>query len=339
MNTAETGIFLNPVSTPGLLAPITRIGGGEVRSDRAAASSTAAWDDEADAGSLSFGFHTVSEPITLTKTVRVRNYHTDKAFPYDISHSFRYANDAASGAVTLSHPKKVTVPPLQERTFKVTLTIDPSKLPAWTLNGGVNGGEGHLLQSVEFDGYLNIAGRDDNVHLAWQVLPRRSADVSAAGDTVQVGSDITLQNASGVQDGVTEVFSLLGTSPQLPGPPPGPGSELAVIDLKEVGARMLDTNGGRQEARSCRSGSAPSAPGLTRTIRRASTPSSTRTGTTSATSGSSTRSPEPRSRRARTSRSSRSSPRRARRRLPRARSAGESASSSRTPTSTPGRSR
>lgn len=242
MNTAETDVRLNPVSAPGLLAPITRIGGGEVRVGQAANSNTAAWDDDAATGSLSFGFHTVSKKETIEKEVRVRNY-SGSAQVYSISHTFRYANDAESRAVTLSHPSRVRVPANSSRTFDVKLRITGSRLPAWALDGGFNGGEGHLLQSVEFDGYLNLSGGGDNVHLAWQVLPRRSADVEAEDSTVQVGKRIELENDSKVQDGVVEVFSLLGQSPQLAGPLPGPGSEQAVIDLKEVGARMVDTNG------------------------------------------------------------------------------------------------
>ena len=43
MNTGETTIYINPATQPGVLAPITRIGGGEVRVERALASQTAAW--------------------------------------------------------------------------------------------------------------------------------------------------------------------------------------------------------------------------------------------------------------------------------------------------------
>src|SRR6267378_2948989 len=46
MNTAETNITTNPALQPGVLAPISRIGGGEVRVDRALNSTTAAWDDD-----------------------------------------------------------------------------------------------------------------------------------------------------------------------------------------------------------------------------------------------------------------------------------------------------
>ena len=55
MNTAETNIQINPVAQPGVLAPITRIGGGEVRVNRAFASTTAAWNADDLTPSLSFG--------------------------------------------------------------------------------------------------------------------------------------------------------------------------------------------------------------------------------------------------------------------------------------------
>jgi subtilisin family serine protease len=241
MNTAETGIFLNPVSTPGLPAPIARIGGGEVRVDDAAASNTAAWDDDADTGSLSFGFHTVAKNATVTRQVRVQNY-SGSAKAYSIAHGFRYSNDAASGAVSLSHPPSIQVPANSSAAFNVTLSVDGEDLPAWTLDGGPNGGEGHLLQGVEFDGYLNIVGGGDSVHLAWHVLPRRSADVDA-DPQVDLDETFEIKNDSEIEDGPVEVFPLIGTSAQLPGPLPGPGSEKAVIDVRSVGTRMLDLNG------------------------------------------------------------------------------------------------
>lgn len=242
MNTAETDHFLNPRATPGLPAPIARIGGGEVRVDDAAASNVAAWDDDDDTGSLSFGFHTLSSDRSVTKTVRVQNY-SSTSQTYSISNAFRYSNDAASGAVSLSHLSSITVPGNSSRTFNVRLRVDASGLPTWTLNGGNLGGEGHLLQGVEFDGYLNISapGMGNSAHVAWHVLPRRSADVQAEEDKVALGDDIALANESDVQNGVVEVFSLLGKSPKVPNSSlPDPGDNFAVIDLKSVGVRYFD---------------------------------------------------------------------------------------------------
>src|SRR5207253_3311900 len=73
MNTAETNIETNPMFSSDL-APITRIGGGEVRVNAALNSTTAAWDEKADTGSLSFGYLATSKPKDLNKKVDVRNY-------------------------------------------------------------------------------------------------------------------------------------------------------------------------------------------------------------------------------------------------------------------------
>ena len=73
MNNAEMNIKNDLIT--GSLAPISRIGGGEVRVDRALAARAAAWDDDTPQGALSFGFLDVyKEEVVLKKTVRVRNY-------------------------------------------------------------------------------------------------------------------------------------------------------------------------------------------------------------------------------------------------------------------------
>jgi len=242
MNTAETNIMINPATQPGVLAPITRIGGGEVRVDRAANSTTAAWDVDTLGGSLSFGYQPVASAKSLSKTVLVRNY-DPTARTYSITSGFRYADDAASGAVTLTAPGSIVVAGNSSATFKVKLSIDPSRLPIWTLNGGNRGGEGFRLQGVEFDGYLGIADATDNVHLAWQVLPHRAAAVSpAASDVALTGGSgtLALSNTGGAVDGRVDVFSLLGTSGKIPKKfLPNPGDNFAVVDLKAVGTRLV----------------------------------------------------------------------------------------------------
>jgi subtilisin family serine protease len=246
MNTAETNIYTDPALLPGALAPISRIGGGEVRVDRAFHSTTAAWDDDANTGSLSFGYNAVASPLTLNKTVRVRNY-GGTTRTYAISSGFRYADDAASGAVTLSVPGSIVVHGNSSATFKVQLKINPSLLPVWTLNGGSRGGDGFRLQGVEFDGYIGIADATDSIHVAWQVLPHRAAAVTAAATSVTLSGGtgtLSLSNGGAV-DGRTDVFSLTGTSGKIP-PPflPGPGDNFAIIDLRAVGARLVGIGGG-----------------------------------------------------------------------------------------------
>ena len=242
MNTAETNIFTNPATLPGVLAPITRIGGGEVRVKRALDSTTAAWDDDAPTASLSFGYGTFTGPKTLNKTVRVRNY-GGSSRTYAITTSFRYANDAASGAVTISAPASVDVPANGSKTFKVQVHVDPALLPTWNLNGGNQGGNGPLLQGVEFDGYIGIADATDSITIPWHILPHRAAAVTPAANSVTlVGGTGTLDlsNATGAVAGRVEVFHLLGTSGKIPPPNlPNSGDNFAIVDLRAVGARVV----------------------------------------------------------------------------------------------------
>lgn len=243
MNTGETDIETNPSTDPGELAPITRIGGGEVRVNRAADSNTAAWDAEEQTGSLSFGYHPMFRQQSFVKRVLVRNYDRGTR-TYQITPRFRYAEDANSGAVSVRAPRSITVPGNASRIFDVRLTVDPERLPEWTLDGGLNGGDGSLLTEHEFDGYLEISDRRDDVHLAWHVLPHKAADVRAVPGRVNLNrrgdGRTNLLNRRGEVDGGVDVFSLTGRSPEIPASEkPGPGDNFAVIDLRAVGARLV----------------------------------------------------------------------------------------------------
>ena len=128
MNNGDTDIYTDPF-TP--LAPITRIGGGEVPRRRGAVGSRRGVFSADDfAGALSFGFVDVTDTVTLTKTVTIRNLDNGKN-TYNVTPTFRYASDEATGAVTFDAPSKVTVKPGlgKETTFDVSITIDASLLP------------------------------------------------------------------------------------------------------------------------------------------------------------------------------------------------------------------
>ena len=90
INTAETELMNRPSLFGGGIAAITRIGGGEVRVDRAYASPIAAWVEGDQTAALGFGFRDVTGSTTLEKTVRVRNY-THQARTYAVSSTFRFA--------------------------------------------------------------------------------------------------------------------------------------------------------------------------------------------------------------------------------------------------------
>ncbi len=247
MNNAETNVLINPATQPGVLAEITRIGGGELRVNRARLANAAAWDaqDPPSVG-LSFGHYRSIGINTYQRKVLVRNYDsTERSF--SIGNAFRYASDAASGAVTLSTPPNVTVPGNGSATFVAKLTLNASMLPTWNLNGGSSGGNGALLRNVEFDGYLTISDSMDTVRLPWHILPHKSAAVTPSATSVVLSGgtgNLTLANTAGAVAGRVDVFSLTGTSPKLPSATlPKPGDNFAIVDLKSVGVRQVNIFG------------------------------------------------------------------------------------------------
>ncbi len=248
MNTAETEIYTNSATQPGVLAPITRIGGGELRVDRALGSPAAAWEAVTKNASLSFGFVDASAAVTsLSRTVKIRNY-TRSTLYYRIQPTFRYANDQANGAVSVTAPAYVTIPPLGTTSFPVTLRITASMLRPWTMNSGSQGNNPVPLDLLEYDGYINLdnirtsADDADPLHLAWHVLPRLSDKVTASSTSVRINSVLdglpagstTLKNA-GAGAAYIDEYSLVGASPKLP---PGiAGANAPVIDLRAVGVQ------------------------------------------------------------------------------------------------------
>jgi subtilisin family serine protease len=249
MNTADPEVYTDPVFLPGVLAPVTRVGAGELQVNKAIASTTVAWDAARRTGSLSFGYRNVSNNNeTLMRTVRVQNYSRSPR-RYDISNTFRYSNDRASGAVKILTPGSVVVPPFGSATFDVVMRIDASKLPYWNFFGGANAGRGPLLQTVEFDGFITLKDGRDTVRLPWQVLPHRSAAVRVVNPNIVLPRKgfglLALANGSRALPGLVDIFNLTGTSPRLrPWQLPEEDEETTVHDLAAVGVRTTVDNVG-----------------------------------------------------------------------------------------------
>ncbi len=239
-NNADTNILINPVTQPGVLAEISRIGAGEVRVDAAVDSTFAAWDDDEPTAGLSFGYQPAADGVVVRKTVRVRNY-SSQTRTFKIAPSFRYAADEANGAVEVNAPASVTVQGNRAATFTVTMRIDADKLPDWGLDSGGNGATGSLLAANEYDGYLTLTNGGKQIHLPWHVLPHRNADVEA-DEVVRLRNGAATVNLRNVtrsgQPGELAVFGLMGQSPRIPNAQlPKPGGNRAVVDLRSTGVR------------------------------------------------------------------------------------------------------
>ena len=231
--------------TGGSLAPISRVGGGEVRADRAVAAPAAAWDEEHPTGALSFGFLDVADSaVSVTKQVRLRNY-SEEDVTYQVSSSFRFSDDADNGAVTISAPETVQVEAGQDTVFEVTLTIEGAKLRDNLMASGLEGNNGDFLTINEYDGYLILDDNQHPIHLAWHVLPRKAARVSAQRTALDFSggfSDTVQLTNSGVGLAQIDAYSLIALSPDLPRG--GRGQQSPTPDIRAIGVQTIPVEAG-----------------------------------------------------------------------------------------------
>lgn len=241
MNNGETNIDTDPFSG---LAPVARIGGGEVRIDRAVTAPAAAWEDGGTAGALSFGFVDVANnTVVLHKTVRVRNY-SNHTINYSITPTFRYQNDVDNGAVEINAPASISIRAGQDRTFNVRLTIHGDMLRGNYMNSGSMGADPSGLTLNEYDGYLILDDGSHPIHLAWHVLPRQDAQVVAppALRFNRVGEDNVNLTNTGVGVAQIDSYSLLAVSPDLP--EGGMGEQAPTPDIRAVGVNTFPVPAG-----------------------------------------------------------------------------------------------
>ncbi len=241
METSEPNVFQNAATEPGVLAPMSRMGAGELRADRAVAASTAVWDASNPlAVSISFGTYRLNASQSFKKKIVVRNY-SSTGRTYQITNTYRDAPNQTG--VTITAPTSISVPANNAASFTLSLTVVPASLPNWSLNGGSQGGNGELLNTVEYAGYLTFTSGPENVHIPWHILPHKAANVQPSSSFVALNgnpTNLTLSNASGAVSGLVDVFSLTGTGTQFsPAVLPAPGSDFAVINLQSVGLRLV----------------------------------------------------------------------------------------------------
>lgn len=241
MNNGDTAIDTDPFSG---LAPITRIGGGEVRVDVALAAPAAAWDTAYPSGALSFGYLDVRGKITrLHKTVRVRNY-SNEDITYTINPTFRYTDDEANGAVVIDVPDSVTARAGRDATFHVRMTVYGNLLRGNHMNSGGMGADPSGLTLNEYDGYLILDDGSHPIHMPWHVLPRKAAEVLTRPDYLDFEDGIaTLKMINrGVGTAQIDGYALLAVSPDQP--EGERGAQAPTPDLRAVGINTFPVPAG-----------------------------------------------------------------------------------------------
>lgn len=250
INNAETDID-QPASAdqvvPNIPAPISRIGGGEVRVDRAAKATSGAYGFDlvktgTRSGGVSFGFVDVADQgVLVHRRVRVFNTAKQPAL-FKMKPTYRYADDVANGAVKIHTLPLIAVPAKGDTMIDVYMTIDGTKLRNNLMNAGADGPNPIPLTVQEYDGYLvfekiALFGKPETFTLPWHVLPRKAANTQVVGGpTWRTGSGgngtITLKNR-GVGAAQLNGYTLLATSPNTP--PGGRGDQAPSPDLRAVG--------------------------------------------------------------------------------------------------------
>ena len=241
MENTEINVFNNAATQPGYLGPLSRTGSGELRVDRTVASSTSVWDASNPlAVSMSFGTYRLSANQTFKKKLVIRNYSSSNR-TYTITNTYRDAPN--NTGVTLNVPPSIFVAANSSASFNVSAMVNASALPAWTLNGGSEGGSGELLNTVEYAGLLNFTSGTETINFPWHILPHQSADVLPASNSIALGGNVQLlgiTNFGAPISGPVDSFSLTGTEVQFPASElPAPGSDYAVINLQAVGLRLV----------------------------------------------------------------------------------------------------
>lgn len=220
MNAANLDVTLEPkeINPDTELAPISYIGSGLVDVEKAINLPVAAWNKDTKQAALAFGLLALNKTTSITKTVTVKNFSaTEKTYTLKVDQ--RFQNDLDSGALSFALPASVTIPAGQTINFDVTATIDPTKLPEWSLTSsyeldGTAADASAALTLSEYDGAIQFMEGDVKaLHLVYHVLPKAAAAISVETEVTEDGLVRTLTNVGATS--ITDPFTapLIATSP------------------------------------------------------------------------------------------------------------------------------
>jgi minor extracellular serine protease Vpr len=221
MNSANLDVTAEPrgINPDAALAPISYIGAGLVDVEKAINLPVIAWNKDTKQAALAFGLVSLTETTTLIKTIQVKNF-SQEVKTYSLMAEQRFMDDVESGAVTFDMPATVTIKAGQTKSFDVKVTIDPTKLPEWSLTSsfeldGTAQEASDALTLSEYDGAIKfMEGEEQALHVVYHILPRAAAAVSVTTEVTDEGVVRTLTNIGATS--ITDPFSapLIATSPK-----------------------------------------------------------------------------------------------------------------------------
>ncbi len=202
LNVTNEPLDINPDSE---LAPISMIGAGLVDVTKAVNLPVAAWvhngEFDTKQAALSYGLVSLAETGSITKTVTVKNFSAD-AKTYNLRTEARYQGDIDTDAVSWDFPASITVPAGQAINFDITMTVDPSKLPAWELENPFSAEDiaarSAALTSIEFDGALVFddasTETDHDLHVVYHAMPKAATELSYSPQIVNNEMALVIEN-------------------------------------------------------------------------------------------------------------------------------------------------
>ncbi|MEO1231946.1 MAG: S8 family serine peptidase [Myxococcota bacterium] len=223
-------------------AEVSRIGAGEVDAFRSFESQVRIDVDQGGMMGVAMGFVPVADQVEINRTIHVIN-DAASTRTFSITPSFRFADDAASGAVDVTAPASITVAGNSVGDFNIRFVINGANLPNNSMTSGVDATNPATLTAMEFDGYIRIADAIDDVSVPWHILPRKSADViGERGLTLTNGTDSMPVTNFGAGTANADAFTLLAVSDELT--PGAFGTQQPTPDLKAVGYRTIPVPAG-----------------------------------------------------------------------------------------------
>jgi minor extracellular serine protease Vpr len=232
MNYAETQVAQD---FTGRVAPVSRVGAGELRVDAAVNGVMIAFERESWAPSISGLYVPASKASTVIKrSLRVRNY-TGRTRRVNVSWSHRDPSNPNNAAISVQAPASVTVGPHTDKIINVKLTIDATLLPDSGMTSGDLGNDPAWLDAAELSGFLHFDDGHEPFDVPFHVLPRKASDVTGnvfLGFRSDGTARVNLRNR-GVGTAQNEVFGLAAVSADLPAA--SPGTQSPTPDLRAVG--------------------------------------------------------------------------------------------------------
>ena len=255
MNTADRDVQYSEKDDR--LAPVTRMGSGELRIDRAIETRFWAYCLEDVQPVVALGLIDASEDIIYQRTIVLHSLDpTPKVLT--VKSEFRSPEKKNSGAVVItfdplaysSKNEKLEITTIADCsspiTFKVSFFIHSALAPQNTMtSGGQKGYDTESLDRHEWDGHIIIASEDQEIAVPFHMLLRQAAAPRLAEGTIfpftygPVDKNLTITNhGAGVAQ--IDAFALIYSGIDIK--EGDYGSDLITTDVRTIGYRTVPVN-------------------------------------------------------------------------------------------------